>query len=218
MTADKLTGNFNSIAPYYDALAHLVFGQTLEWAQASLLNKLQGSNTILILGGGSGWILEEIFRQEIKAEKIIYIDSSKQMISLSKDRLDGLPNSFQTSVNLIHGSHLDIPEQSFDAIITFFFLDLFQEDRLGKLLADLKTKLHKGGIWLVCDFFNENRSWWKGLLISTMYTFFGLMSGLGNRKLPPIKVKMEENELTLIEEKKWKKGLVKALAYKKSGI
>ena len=48
--------NFNYIAPFYDTLCQLVFGQRVKNAQIESLKFIPANSTILIAGGGTGWI------------------------------------------------------------------------------------------------------------------------------------------------------------------
>ncbi|MEZ4686196.1 MAG: hypothetical protein R3B47_09055 [Bacteroidia bacterium] len=52
--------SFNRLAPVYDFLASLVFGNRIRQAQRWLLDFIPEGSSILILGGGTGWILEEL--------------------------------------------------------------------------------------------------------------------------------------------------------------
>ena len=52
--------DFNTVARPYDFISRLVFGDSLVEAQTSLLHYIPSNSQILIVGGGTGWILEEI--------------------------------------------------------------------------------------------------------------------------------------------------------------
>jgi ubiquinone/menaquinone biosynthesis C-methylase UbiE len=54
--------NFDFIAPYYDFLSKLIFGKRLRIAQTSLLSKIPRHQRILLVGGGTGWILPELLQ------------------------------------------------------------------------------------------------------------------------------------------------------------
>ena len=55
-----MSNNFNTIAPVYDFLAKMVFGRSLERAQAAFLSDLETKvkAKVLIVGGGTGKVLE----------------------------------------------------------------------------------------------------------------------------------------------------------------
>ena len=77
---------YGLIAPFYDHLVKLVFGDKLKELQCSFLKKIQSNDKVLILGGGTGWILEEIDSVCVNTD-IVYIDKSPSMIKRAKRRI-----------------------------------------------------------------------------------------------------------------------------------
>src|ERR1700712_3870968 len=82
--------NYDKIAWAYDWLGHLVFGSAIRNAQIDMLPFIAEGKKILIAGGGTGWILEEIARLYQSGLLITYIDISEKMICKSKKRWAGL--------------------------------------------------------------------------------------------------------------------------------
>jgi tRNA (cmo5U34)-methyltransferase len=77
--------SFNTIAPFYDFLVRLVFQQRLQEAQESLLVQIPEKGRVLILGGGTGWVLTRLL--ELKPEvSIVYVEVSEKMLALSQQR------------------------------------------------------------------------------------------------------------------------------------
>ena len=74
--------NFNLIAPIYDALVRLIFKDSLILAQKAFLDEINASDNVLILGGGSGEILEFL----PKCKKVTFLDKSKKMLSKAEKR------------------------------------------------------------------------------------------------------------------------------------
>ncbi len=52
-----MAANYNNSAWFYDSLAGLVYGKALVKAQVYLLQYIPADSNILIVGGGTGWIL-----------------------------------------------------------------------------------------------------------------------------------------------------------------
>ncbi len=104
---------------------------------------------LLILGGGSGWILESINALSFDGE-VWYIEASSEMIRLaSKRQLD-------FKVHFIHGTEENIPQEVvFDAVITNFYLDLFPDERLP-LVLEKDYWSYQIGHGLDCHGFYEN--------------------------------------------------------------
>ena len=78
--------NYNRIAWFYDGLCSLVFGSDIKKAQIELLPFIPKNANILIIGGGTGWIIDEITKTHSTGLSITYIDVSAKMIQLSKKR------------------------------------------------------------------------------------------------------------------------------------
>ncbi|MBN8576566.1 MAG: class I SAM-dependent methyltransferase [Cytophagales bacterium] len=81
---------YNRLAPFYDRLATVFVGKQLQQAQLALLPYLQQKRKLLILGGGTGWILSHIFKINPTLE-IDYVDSAAQMIARARQRAGLLP-------------------------------------------------------------------------------------------------------------------------------
>jgi len=170
------SNDFDKIASVYDRLARLVFGKSIVESQQFFLNKIPEGSRILILGGGSGWILAKLFEARPDVE-VCYIEASKNMISLAKVRLEN-----DQRVQFINGTEDDIPDQLFDIVITNFYLDLFDEQALKSVLQKIKTSLSSNVQWLVTDFVNQN--WWQHLMLKLMYLFFKATTKIEANKLP----------------------------------
>jgi ubiquinone/menaquinone biosynthesis C-methylase UbiE len=57
-----MLNNYDRIARIYDKLSRMVFGKSIVRAQQSILPFITTPARMLIVGGGTGWILEEIAR------------------------------------------------------------------------------------------------------------------------------------------------------------
>src|SRR5688572_7103812 len=103
--------NFDLIANVYDQLARLIFGKELLKAQCYFLNKVSPDADVLILGGGSGELLNILIRQNPTC-RIWYIDASFEMIASAKARI-----GITQRVIFVHGTEDSIPQdQRFDVV------------------------------------------------------------------------------------------------------
>ncbi|MBS1488917.1 MAG: class I SAM-dependent methyltransferase [Bacteroidetes bacterium] len=167
---------FNRIAPVYDRLATLVYGSSIRKAQVYFLNQIPDNAQVLILGGGSGWILQELFCKKPHVQ-VCYIEAASAMLAYAKIKAD------KQRVQFIHGTENDIPPgELYDVVITNFYLDLFSDESLRRVLQTIQPQLKKNSMWLATDFVNQ--IWWHKLMLKVMYTFFRAVSNIGNNKLP----------------------------------
>jgi tRNA (cmo5U34)-methyltransferase len=183
--------NFDGIAPVYDTLATL-FGGNIKKAQQHYLCLIPAHARILIVGGGTGWILTDLLSVKKKIQHITYVEASATMLDLSKDKLIKYkalhPDRNFPSIEWINGTENNLPQDEvYDVIITNFFLDLFDEAALLKVMKKLSPSLHSEGIWLFSDFNISEKpfeGWWQRLLIRSMYLFFKITCHLHTTKLP----------------------------------
>lgn len=180
-----LTG-FDAVAWCYDALAGAVFGPALKKAQRAALAGLPpGALRVLILGGGTGWVLTEVLKLRPEAT-VLYLEASTKMLARAQARLSAEMPQAATRVEFRHGTQAMLRhEERFEAIITFFVLDCIATAEIEPALAQLRAALQPRGAWLLADFRPARRGW-RWLLLRLMYGFFRLTTGLRARELPDL--------------------------------
>ncbi|WP_420576912.1 class I SAM-dependent methyltransferase [Ekhidna sp.] len=181
--------DFDSIAPFYDCLAKLVFGKSLLEAQLAHISEIREKDHVLILGGGTGEILEHI----PFCKSVDYVEKSKQMIRRAERRQVNL------SINFIHHSFLTVElNKQYDIIICPFFLDCFGEENLLTAISTCKQKLTSGGKMIVIDFAENSSDSW---IVKLMHFFFRITANLESRNLKNIHIQMLYSDFQLIDEK-----------------
>lgn len=178
-------GGFDRVAWFYDPLARLVFGNRLMNAQETYLHHLKAHSKVLILGGGTGEILEKLFERQPDCQ-VTYIDASMAMLKRARKRR---PHG---RIQFIHGNENSIPEQTFDAIVTPFYLDVLPEPDLSAVIRKISSHMTPDAQWFVADFRPSERGWDRFLLV-TMYAFFRITTGIKARSLPDWKRALEQN-------------------------
>ena len=175
---------FDRVAWCYDALVALVFGPALRRAQrAALVGLPPEAPHVLILGGGTGWVLGEVLRRSPRAT-VLYLEASGRMLARARARLAREHPAAAGQVTFRHGTQANLaPEESFDTLITFFVLDCLAAADVGPALRRLRTSQRPGAPWLLADFRPAERGW-RRVLLALMYGFFRFATGLQARKLP----------------------------------
>ncbi|GAB4025482.1 class I SAM-dependent methyltransferase [Spirosoma gilvum] len=199
-------GNFNAIAPIYDALAFMVFGRTLQQAQLIWLNRIPTGATILIVGGGTGWLLQQVLTR-CQPRQVVYLETSSQMLARASRRI--LDQSVMGSVEFRLGDETSLTENDqFDVIMTPFVLDLFTASFLQTTFVPrLYRVLKPGGFWLVTDFVSTVR-WWQQALLWLMIRFFRVAAGIQIRQLANWQLVLAKTGLALREQKHRFQGMV----------
>lgn len=179
MKARKL-GGFDIIAPVYDVLASLVFGKSIRNAQLHYLSEIRDGSRVLILGGGTGWLLAELLRINPDCQ-VWYIEASAKMLEKARKKIATLPRA---CVHFIHGTEEQLPlHVGYDAVITNFYFDLFSSSSLVKPMKNIGKSFLPSGKLLVSDF-TETNLWWQSAMLSAMYLFFRWVSGIEATQLP----------------------------------
>ncbi len=202
--------NYDRIARFYDGLSRIVFGRTLKNAQLYLLNAIPRNSSILIAGGGTGWILEEITRLHPSGLTITCLDISAKMIALSEKREIG-----NNKVTFITADACQVKlDGMFDVVLTSFLIDNLSEDNMEKVCTTFDAHLVKGGKWLYCDFCDTGKLRHKVLLMA-MYTFFRLFAGIEATDLPGIDAWFSVHCFNITGQKTFMSGFVRAVIYEK---
>lgn len=174
--------SFDLISPLYDALSRIVFGRSLERVQCVFLPKIPPNSTVLLIGGGTGYLLAELLTQ-CQPRHVLFLEASAKMLTRARRRVQDHPLAGR--VEFRHGTEADLPwGEAFGVVIVPFVLDLFPEAVLKfRFLPPLLRVTAPGGCWLVTDFVYSPRLPHQ-LILKTMYRFFRLVSGIEARQLP----------------------------------
>ena len=199
--------DFDGIAPFYDFLGRLVFGNELLKSQAHYLEEIKAGSKILLIGGGTGKILKEFEKLEIPLS-IDYIEKSEKMLLRSK----ALAPFENLAVNFIQGDHNGIPKTDYNVIFTAFFLDVFDSDTLGTVIQKLDQVSGREAIWIVTDFI-RTRKHWQRILIYTMYRFFRLLTRMQGRKLLNFETFLAQKGLISVKSKVYFYGMIRTVVY-----
>ncbi|MGL1888256.1 MAG: class I SAM-dependent methyltransferase [Reichenbachiella sp.] len=187
--------DFDLIAPIYDGLAQCVFLGRISKSKAAHLSKMEPDSNILVLGGGTGEILEQI-NKRVNNCTITYVEMSTRMIERAKrrkgtNRVQYLNNDF-LKTNLA---------QQYDYIICNYFLDLFHEQVLDNVLIKVSNLLHLKGQLIVTDF--QITRWWHRPFSVVMHQFFRHTANLQSNELNNIQDRLRANGFELVAKQEF---------------
>ena len=211
---------FHRVASFYDWLARLIYGNALEQAQRSLLPHLPPQGRVLVIGGGSGWLLEQLLKTGLQLD-ILYIDAAPAMLQRAQHRYARFRQPHQCKAVFRLGTEQALqPQEQFDAVYTPFLLDLFPPRRLQQLMERLADALTPQGTWLFADFWPQQQPppYWQKLLVWGMYTFFGAVSGVKARQLPDYASHFKALGFQELYSHSFYKGMVQAKAFVRGKI
>jgi ubiquinone/menaquinone biosynthesis C-methylase UbiE len=224
-TAGHMKNNYDNIARYYDRLSRLVFSTTQKDAQTALLPYIPENSTVLIAGGGTGWILEEMASKCAPGLKIFYVEISANMIGLAKQRryqphqvtfINMAVEEFDLS-QCSKGEGGNAVAHRFDVIMTPFLFDNFGAERIAPIFHHLHQLLQPGGRWLFTDFFYQERApFWQKLLLNTMYTFFRVLCNVEAKHLSDILPLFNRHQYTRLCEEFYCRKFIRSAVYQKA--
>lgn len=205
-----MAANYDNSAWFYDRLSKVIYGSAIIKAQVYLLDLVPPDSNVLIVGGGTGWILEEIIKRHSSGLKITYMEISAKMMALSRKRYIG-----STQVNYINDAVENVACLSdYDVVITPFLFDNFTEQTLQKVFTHIHYCLKPGGLWLNTDFRLTGR-WWQKILLKSMLLFFRLICNIEASRLPDIEKHFEQHGYKALSQKSFFGEFILSTAYQK---
>jgi ubiquinone/menaquinone biosynthesis C-methylase UbiE len=173
--------NFNTLAPVYRAMEFLCAGSELQTCRIACLDSLQTAQDILVLGEGPGRFLEVAVIRFPQA-RFTVIDASPAMLRRAEQTWQRLASPKGSCVfRATDALNLSFDPETYDSIVTPFFLDCFTELQLESLIPKLAVTLRPGGLWLISDFsipaqgFVRHRA---RTIHALMYAFFHHLIGI----------------------------------------
>ena len=190
--------NFDRIAPHYHWLEKLTFGDQLQRARTAFVREMTPPRRALVAGEGNGRFLEELLREHpnLRAD---CVEASARMIALGRARIG------EKRVRFIHANIRDAApvEDSYDLLVTHFFLDCFAETELRRVIEKLSRAAKSDATWLIADFCEPPRGWRRlraRVLIAILYRFFRAVAGIEARELVDYAPLLRAEGFTLTNE------------------
>ena len=187
----KAERGYDRLAPWYRWFERIRFGGTLQQARVAMLPKLASATNVLFLGDGDGRLLTE-FVQRYPNARITSVDISSRMLALQQRRVQTVFNERTTlehpQLDWHHADvqNMELPQCSFDLVVTSFFLDCFEEDPLLTVMHKIESWIAPGAVWYTVEFRMPDhglRQTWARFWLFVMHVFFFLTTGLRNRHL-----------------------------------
>ena len=169
--------DYNSIAWIYDLLAKLVFGNKQDRANREFIKRIPGKSRVLIVGGGTGKIINDLDKLNKNLE-VDYVEISSKMNVLSKRR-----GNKTLKLTFYNKSILDFEKKGYDVIITNFFFDQFPQSVGQEITRHLYPKLGKDGFMIFSDFI-PNDNFLDRLITALSFAFLRITANLDTTRLP----------------------------------
>ena len=168
--------NCDRIAPHYWWIEKLGMGRALERRRRWFLPEIGRARRALVLGDGDGRFLRELLRRNA-AVRADYMDVSRRMLELARSRAGADRANYQQADALT----VEFPRDEYDLIATHFFFDCFGPPELELIIKQVADATKPRAQWIVSEFCTSNIP--ARLLVSALYLFFGITTGLKTRRL-----------------------------------
>lgn len=207
----KYTNNYDKIAPVYDFLSRMVYLNAQRKAQIHQLNYLPPGSRLLIIGGGSGWILEAIADKYKEGLEIVYVEISGKMMQLARARTYG-NNKVQFIEQDLADYHSDL---KFDVVLTAFLFDNFTREQTEKAFPQIHSYVKENGLWCYCDFCitQEKGKWWKSGMLKMMYLFFRSLGMVETDHLIDMRPYFAAHNYSIQEAAFYYQGFIQSIIY-----
>jgi tetratricopeptide (TPR) repeat protein len=201
-----------------DSLANLVFDEAAG-SFAQVANSISNKDTLHQAWHNIGncYLQKKDYQQAFDAYKksMKYDPKDEETRYNMAYALKNIPKDKISQITLCLGDESQIPfSKSFDAVCSFFFIDLFPSPKAETITQRLTNCLKSSGILLYADFEAEgkNRKWRKHL-IRLMYLVCGLFCKLENKFYWNYTSVLTKNHFCLKDSKVFFYGLVRASLY-----
>lgn len=168
--------------------------QRARTGQVERLAQLTQPERVLIVGEGDGSFLLE-FIKVFPSAHITVVEPSRRMVTRARARLQRaglLSEQIQFQAEPLMAAELS--SGHFDLIVSLFFFDNFEEAPMREFVEKLRICAGPSAYWLLSDFRVPSAGWRRvraQIWMKLLYSFFGCLTGLSARQLPPMEAALE---------------------------
>lgn len=205
--------SFDRLAPHYTWMETLLAGPLLQRSRTAWLDALAPCPRILIAGVGHGHFLRSC-RERFPRATITSVDASRGMLERAKRRVPA-GRGTASGLSFVHAElpHWRPPAETFDAIVTHFFLDCFPPDELPAVIAALAQAARPQACWLIADFTIPRRGLARQrarLVHAMMYAFFNRVAAVRARRVTDPAPFLAANGFAVVGRKSASWGLLQS--------
>lgn len=207
---------FNRLAFIYDFVVWLVFGNRMITLKKNFLAGLPKAESALIVGGGTGKILELALDCNL-ATHVVYAELSEAMMAKTKQRLY---DEHRSRVTFCDDYSSQLSAKKYDYIILPFVLDCYRNRDIKPMIEQFSLALKTEGNIVVFDFnLNTEDGFkhrpWKVGFIKLLYIFFRFTTSIPARRLPSFGRLFNESGYYKARTASISKGWIQATAWKR---
>jgi SAM-dependent methyltransferase len=192
--------NFDRIARPYRTLEYLTMGRILEQTRFHYLAEVASATNALVLGDGDGRFLARLLATAPHLHATA-IDISPRMLELLRNRCEAATSNAAQRLRTIQIDALAFaPTETYDLVVTHFFLDCLSQADLDTLVSRITPSLAPNARWLISDFRVPAGTLAipASIFIRSLYLAFRALTGLRTATLPDHHASLTRAGLTRI--------------------
>jgi len=192
--------NFDRLARVYRWMEFVTFGPALNRCRCRYVDQLGDCRTALVLGDGDGRFTARLL-QANPAIRIDAVDASPAMLDALLRQAG--PGRNRVRTHLADARSWSPAGQSYDLIVTHFFLDCLTTDEVVRLAARLLSCTTSRTLWVVSEFAIPRQGFGRAmaqLIVAALYWAFGRLTGLPVHSLPAYREALSKEGFTLRRE------------------
>lgn len=200
---DTKQSSFGRTAWFYERAAHIFSGGQIKATKQWQVQRLRPGQRVLYVGAGNG---EDVVMAARLGVQVTVVELSSEMLERLEAKLDKL--HLLENVTLICGDAYEHkPDQHFDALAANYFLNVFSEEIMEKMLVHLVTLLKPDGLLFIADFAPAVKSsiscFFQKMYYFSAVTVFHLIAKSHFHPLYDYTVYCQKLGLTLIEDEQF---------------
>ena len=199
----RVAKGFSILAPIYDHLAELIFGNAILESQTSFISRIASQSTILILGGGTGRILRKLDDLGVPL-KIDYVEISQGMINRAKKN-----NLINLEIRFLTEKPSNC--EQYDVVFAAFYFDVLTNNELIQEIREIRYLIAPDGMVILTDFQVTGNAFsrvWQKSITTIMYLFFRLVTGMNTMKLHNFQIFLASENFKTVDEKLFFGGFI----------
>lgn len=169
--ADK----YKIIGPLYDLLSTVYSGNQIHKCKTAMNADLKADEKILFAGVGHG---RDAIDAAEKGAQVTVVDLSATMLKNVEKNLKG--KTFKHPIRLVHSDIFEFNEtEQYDQVVANFFLNVFPEEFMVKVMGHLSTLIKPEGAFVIGDFIHpkgniftkafQNAYWYIAVFTFTVF-------------------------------------------------
>lgn len=187
MAKQPATIDCDFIAPFYQPVEHLCFGDALDRRRTAFLPFLHDAQQAISCGEGDGRFMAAFLGSNPRVQ-VTAVDVSCRMLEIARRRVGQMGDGFQQRAQYFCTELTAFqPQANFDLIATHFFLDCFSTSELQDVVQRIAGWAAPGARWVVSEFHQPSHGLahlWTGAVVRSLYAAFRVTTGLRVTRLP----------------------------------